>query len=207
MSDNQSFGQSHRQEHAISLFRNGSFTPFRFAARLIFAMLALLPQACGPRDARFNPSHFQPQGYLVPPDMSFSRPVRSAIRTGGVFVESAENGAADVCCWIGPHAAFLVKKTSAASHLQVSAYIAEIARFREHPQQITVTFVDVKKRVRWRNMKTGFNTILIPVPPELRNVRGKIRIVMDAAYYDAPPGPRSNATPLYAALISSIYFE
>ena len=162
---------------------------------LLVAAMAL-PAACGPRDDRYNPSHYRFTGVLAPPDVVLPK---GADPASGLIPKTS--GTAGACCWITKHARILVGKHVDAHSLRLTMYIPSVPLFEEHPQQLTIrcrgctTFVS-------KPLGPGFHTIRIALPGSLRARRGTIPVSIDARI-DYTPAPAAH----YAVILLSVYFE
>lgn len=136
------------------------------------ATCALLA-ACGPRDARYNPSHFAFSGAAAPPEIILRPGTKAGSRVNGIL---AIGPTSDIfCCPADAHVKAQVRKDRAASTLQIGTYVSPGPR----AEVLTVTFADGSKRSTG-TVATGFSVSSVPVPKSLRALRGVTRIRIDA---------------------------
>lgn len=144
-----------------------------FCLRLTAIVACALLAACGPRDARYNPSHFTFSGAAAPPEVVLSPGTKAGSHVNGILAVAP---ASDVfCCPADARVDVRVRKDRAASTLKIGTYVSAGAR----PEVFTVTFADGAQRTTGR-VAEGFSVSSVLVPRGLRDRKGTTRIRIDA---------------------------
>jgi len=151
---------------------------------LCAAALFTLPAACGPRDRRFDPSHFVDAGAGAPPQVVLPPHTQPGAHIFGIITSKpSDNG---LCCAASEHVRLPVRKDGPARTLRIGVYTAPNTRAR-----LSVVFPD-GKTASAAVTHDHFSTLAFGVPHDLRAKRGIVRLRIDA---NAP------------YTLTSIYFE
>jgi len=138
--------------------------------RIACVGLLLVATACGPRDDRYDPSHFSVSGPVVPAEIAVPRGTHIGSFYGGLVPATTADA---ICCSAGPHVDVPVRKRGGETKLVVGSGGAV-------PSDLIATFPD-GHRARME-ATTGGRTLWAPLPPALRAQRGVMRIRLDTKH-------------------------
>jgi len=167
-------------------------------------ILAASAAGCGPRDAKFNPSHFVESRVLGPPDVV----LRPGLAPGEIFrgIYVARPGDL-MCCGAKPHVDLPIRKSRPGTMLEANVYIIEAPLFRRTPQRLRFTFPDGSSRVV-SGLRPGMRKCSVAIPAALRNTIGIVDVKIDAAVDYVPRDEGDSNDPAhYGYLLLSIYFD
>jgi hypothetical protein len=139
--------------------------PARVAAFL--AMLALI-SACGPRDDKYNPTHFSVVGPVAPPDVVMPEGVKPGETFHGIHPSWSVD---DACCAADARLDLPISKAGFATILRLNAYLKGATA----GQRFVITFPDGTKRST-SMLKSEFVSGTVRLPPSLQSVKGIVRI-------------------------------
>jgi hypothetical protein len=145
-----------------------------------------LMAACGPRDARFNPSKFSFAGAGAPPEVVLPKDTKPGSTAQGIITVGPRDEG--FCCTATARALLVIRKDRTATVLRIGTYVP----VHTHDQVLRVTFPDGSQRIT-PPIATGWSVTNVPVPARFRPVIGTVRIRVDASR--AP------------YVLTSIYFE
>lgn len=155
---------------------------FPRATAFVLAFSTLV--ACGPRDDKYNPSHFAVVGPVAPADIVLPTGLKRGQTFGGIHPSWNPD---DTCCTADPVLSIPVSKVGAATVLRLSGYFGRL----DGSSHLVVTFPDGTKHSA-RIVASGFTSARLAIPASLRDKTGIVRIGI------AAPGP---------FVLTSVYFE
>jgi hypothetical protein len=132
--------------------------------------------ACGPRDRRFDPSHFVDAGAGAPPEVVVPANTLPGAHLYGIVTSKPSDSS--MCCAASAHVDLPVRKPTASRKLQIGLYTPRGVR-----QRLRVRFPtgDVVTQFAPHDQ---FSVLTFAVPSKLCPVRGIVRVRVDAS--DAP---------------------
>jgi len=157
---------------------------FPARAGAIAATLILL-SACGPRDDKYNPTHFAVVGPVVPAEVVLPAGLKRGETFGGLHPSWDANG---ICCTADPQLDLPVSKSTTGPALHAYVYLAA----SQAATRLAITFSDGTKELT-APLKAGFAHAVVLVPLSLRAVKGVIRVRIAS-----PSGPFT---------LVSVYFD
>ncbi len=171
----------------------------------LFFLLSLTLSGCGPRDARYDPSHFQLDGPRVPAEVVLPPGAKPGTETDGIYVVGDDSL---TCCLIAPHASLLVRKDGPASNLCVNVYVPDVGPFLKQAQSLSISIDALPGYIAIENLTEGPDDRCVSIPPVLRAKRGDIAVRLDSGidYVPSKAGVSSD-TQHYGLVLLSIYFE
>jgi hypothetical protein len=177
-------------------------------APLLAFIAAMLLSGCGPKDARYDPSHFRLRGVLAPPEVVLPKGTVPGAEVDGLYTQRPSDADKVLCCFISPHATLVVRKDRPAAHLRIEVYVLDAAVFQDHPQTLRIGFPRARTTTIVRGLTPGFHSLSVSVPRALQLVQGPVRVDVDAAIDYVPSTASTSAdTRHLALLVTSIYFE